>query len=72
MRVENQELAAAVVDMPAKANLQQEHVDVLHQVLAEAGGGMSHGARAQLRAVTAPSESDRAQSQQVRSQSMKL
>ena len=72
MRVENQELAAAVVDMPAKASLQQEHVDVLRQVLAEAGGGMSRGARAQLCAVTAPSESDCAQPLQVCSQSMKL
>jgi hypothetical protein len=33
MRVENQELAAAVADMPAKASLKQEHVDVLRQVL---------------------------------------
>ena len=72
MRVENQELAAAVADMPAKASLKQEHVELLCQVLAEAGGGMSHGARAQLRAVTAPSESDRAQPLQVCSQSMKL
>ena len=72
MRVENQELAAAVLDIPAKASLQQEHVDVLHQVLAEAGGGMSRGAHAQLCAVTAPSESDRAQPLQVCSQSMKL
>jgi hypothetical protein len=72
MRLENEELAAAVVDMQAKASLQQEHVDGLHQVLAEAGGGLSRGARAQLRAVTATSESERAQTLQVCSRSMRL